>query len=365
MNGESLSNFDLPIVAQIQAHVDRKQAAASAQGGQPAAAPAPPRPALSVVPPVEEENQLAPDPALELEQAAGAEGAPEGEQEPAPEDLIRDIASLADTLGAPPEAVLESVMVPNALGLEVPLGEALETWRKHEESFDARRQELESNYVARTEAAVKKADTAVQQLTGLAKVLIEEMTSDFQGIDFDALRHTNPQEYVRLSEAKMRRRQRIEEVFKACESASAIRNEHAGEAMVARQREEAVKLIRKRPDWAKTPGVMPTIIKENQDVMRHLGFSEQEIAGVTDHRFIIGLHYAAQHLKTLKGVQGKSIPEVKQRRLLRPSVLRQGSRQPAQAPNAEARQARMQQFSQARDVKSAAALIESMLPNQR
>jgi hypothetical protein len=324
------------------------------------------KPALSVVPPIEELETLpvsteppVVDPNLPPDESA------ELEQEPAPEDTIRDLTSLAETLGAEPDAVLEAIMVPNALGLEVPLGEALATWRQNEETFEARRQELETTYQTRLQTAQTKAETEVSRLAGLAKVLIQELASDFQGVDMEALRHTDAGRYVQLSEAKMRRRQLVQEVFQTIEASGVNRGERATEAQRATQREEAVKLIRKKPEWVKKPEIMTTIVRENQELMRHLGFSETEINGVTDHRFIIGLHYAAQHLKTLQGVKGKTVTDVKKRHLLRPSVLRQGSRQPANAPSVEARQERMQKFSQARDVKSAAALIETMLPPQR
>jgi hypothetical protein len=317
-----------------------------------------------VVPPVEKTTPPAP---AEEQPPVGEPEAPteELEVEAPPEDTIRDLTSLAETLGAEPDLVLESIMVPNAIGIDVPLGEALQTWRRNEETFDARRQELESTYQGRIANATQQTEKAVATLTGLAKVLIEELSSDFQNVDFDALRHTNPDEYLRLSEAKIRRRQRMEEVFKAVEGTGVLRQQMSAEKLAAQQRDEAMKLIRKRPDWVKKPEIMQTIVKENQDVMRHLGFSEAEINSVTDHRFIIGLHYAAQHLKTLQGVQGKRVEDAKRRQLLRPQALRSGPRQTPQAPNTELRQTRMQQFSQARDVRSAAALIETMLPPQR
>lgn len=356
MPAGDLSNADLPIVAQMQAHLDRR----SATPADPAPAPAPaPRAPLSVVPDPEEEQLT--DPEAAADPAGTADPAdPAADPEPAPEDVIRDLGSLAETLGVEQDVVLESIMVPNAMGLDVPLGEAITAWRTTEENFETRRQELETTYQTRLQETQAQTEQEVSRLAGLAKVLIEELSADFQGVDWEVIRRTDPENYVRLSEMRMRRRARIEEVFKAVEQSGASRSQRSAEQMQAAQREEAVKLIRKRPDWVKTPGVMKTIVSENQDVMRHLGFSEQEIASVTDHRMIIGLHYAAQHLKTLQGTQRKAIP--KSRQLLRPAVLRQGSRQPAEGPDAQARQDRLQQFSQARDVKSAASLIETFLP---
>lgn len=358
MSAGDLSNVDLPIVAQMQAHLDRRAADGTSA---PIQAPAPRAP-LSLVPNPEDETSANEPPAPTETPAPDPNADPNVETEPAAEDVIRDLPSLAETLGVEPEAVLESIMVPNALGLEVPLGEAIAAWRNGEETFDARRQELETAYQTRVQQVQTQTEQEVARLSGLAKLLIEELAADHQGIDWDILKRTDPENYVRLSEMRMRRRGRIEEVFRAVEDAGGTRSQRSAEQLQAAQREEAVKLIRKQPGWAQKPETMRTIVAENQNVMRHLGFSEQEIAAVTDHRMIIGLHYAAQHLKTINGVQTKAVDAAKKRQLLRPAALRQGSRQPANGADTQARQDRLQQFSQSRDVKSAASVIETYLP---
>lgn len=364
MSAAGLSSADLEIVAQINEHMARR-----APSGDPSA----PQAGLNAQPDPDD-SQLdpgvagppegaLPDPAAasSADGEGDPEGSPDDEKAAAPEDVISTIEALAETLGAEPDVVLESIQVENAVGIPVSLGEALEGWRQSEQTFEARRAELETNYENRTRETVTRADAAARNLAAIANVLIDEMAAEFKGVDLEQLKLTNPEEFVRLSEMRMRRKELLSRAVQGVQQFKAMTDDLDGERLQKSRREEAVKLAKARPDWLKNPELMRKIVDENHWVMRQFGYSEQEIDGVLDHRHILVLNAAAQHLKTLAAAKGKAVPKTGRRQLLRPTAFQGGARSATPPPEVQGHQDRLAAFQKRRDVDSAAAVIQGIM----
>ena len=294
----------------------------------------------------------------------GAEGDEEpGDEEPAGSESgpIDSIESLAKEFGAEPDEVLEGIQVDNGFGQTVSLGDALQDWRDTNAQFVARREQLEEEHQTLLRETSEKAEAATTQMVALAKGLTDEMRSEFESVDWDELKRTDPVAWADLREKRARRMALIGQAVAAIDGRSDANAEESTKQLRDIQKKEAAILARKMPAWAKDPALLRTVIDENTSVMRALGYSDADISNVADHRHVIVLHWAAQHLKALKGAKSKSAREKIEKRALRRPTRRQGARGEPREQKVVAQSGLRKRLAKNRDVKSASALIESML----
>lgn len=148
----------------------------------------------------------------------------------------------------------------------------------------------------RTEANQRR-DLFAAQLTSLEKILSQEDP------DLQQLKQKDPSRYLLIKSER-------EEALKRVQAEQAkIRAQYEADqraAMVKRTQEERERLLAVLPSW-RDPQKATQEAKEIATYAKGLGFSEQEIGGLSDHRALIALRKAWLYDKgrSLKGKQDK------------------------------------------------------------
>lgn len=183
-------------------------------------------------------------------------------------------------------------------------------------------------------AALKQSLDDAQTLGTLAH---QQLLSEFQGIDWNKLRIENPTEWaVRNTEFNQRAnaiQNHLAQVKQKQDQLSAEQQKTQGETL-ARERD---KMYDARPEW-RDEKVFKSAREEMSTYARHLGFTDAELGGIYDHRYMQVLHDAARYA----ALQAKA-PEVAKRVRTAPKTASPGART-TRDPNAVAAQQAKERF---------------------
>lgn len=293
----------------------------------------------------------------------------EGEEVASPADGegeapgITSISGLAAEFEVDEDVLLSEVRVGNGLGYDLPLGEALASWREQSTNLLQRQEAQESEFQEKMVTINSHADEELKQLGALASVMVAEMDSDLKAAgNLEEFKAVDPAGYADFIEKRHRREQLIGDAVKRFDLNSTDRqNQSNGDIDRVKQR-EATQLAQKMPHW-RDPEVAKTVVAENTSLMRQFGYTDEEQAAVIDHRHILILHYAAQHLKTLEQAKGKTLDNLrKQKGLRRPGMVRRATARADQGdPALTQRKKRIGHLRKNATTESAASLIETFL----
>lgn len=241
------------------------------------------------------------EPAPREEPPQGAQDAPQeasAQYQPAAEEPaveIADLPGLAAHLGVDVADLYNlriPVTDPQGKRTEIALGEwkdAVQT-REH---LTARQKEIDAEKARVSELAQRAQEARQQeeaQVTALIQTLHQHLTAEFQGVNWEQLRYSNPAEYAALHADYARKQAQIQGVVEqAVRGLNARRQKEqeeygkAREAALAREREALLKAV---PDWrdnAKAESEMARL----REYLVGTGFAPEEVNQFQDHRGVV------------------------------------------------------------------------------
>lgn len=225
----------------------------------------------------------------------------EGEEKPALEvvadgedDVINTVAELAQTFEVEEVEFLEHMQVQGRDGEGlVSLNTLVEHYRSGAVEGESARVELEKE----RETLRTSHETEMQGLQeATARIIGRIKNQQAPEGGWDALRTSNPGEYIRLRELHDSDRGEAEAAINLMNEAGA-RKEREDNAKYDRHvAEQAQKTFRLRPDWA-TEAIGKQAHIEINEYLQRKGFSDDIIAGLVDANSIICVWEAAQYIK--------------------------------------------------------------------
>ena len=222
-------------------------------------------------------------------------------------------------------------------------------YTKKTQSLAEQRKAVEAER-AKIEEAAKLRDTYSQRLQ-----VIEQMLSQQPEEDLTALRESDPIGYAVKMAEKMERDKQLAAVRAERESIQAKQQAEHQERLKSHLVGEAERLKAAIPDLAdEVKGEV--IRKEIKDFARSIGFSEQELAQVYDHRAVLTLYKAMQYDKL-----AKSKVQTQKRVNEAPKTLRPGVSQSQNDPGSEKVKKLSKQLKQSGRPRDAARLLEQFL----
>jgi hypothetical protein len=253
----------------------------------------------------EPEAAAAPDSAPETDAKPEPEAAtPEPEPEPEPEAAkaktkddeetveIGTVTELAEHLGVKAEDLYNLKFKMPGSGDEVTLGQIKDSYRASNDVTHEAAEVRKQRETLETELAQKR--DATQQTLAEAAALVDtaekRMMSEYESVDWNALRTENPTQWVALRQ-EVQERQRLLEATKSDIRTRWQQNiEDAQRESVARLNErveqETAKLLEVLPEW-KDPEVAKTERSALHSYLVAQGFAVEEVEQVVDHRAVL------------------------------------------------------------------------------
>jgi len=276
---------------------------------------------------------------------------------------ITSIAALAAEFETDEEGFLSSINVDNGMGYQISLGAALNDWRETSTNLLARQEQHEAEFQSKLGEINGRADEELKKMGTLASVLATELNSDFNGVDIEDLKIREPAVYADMIEKRHRRQELIKQTLEQFDLNSGDRGNQSTADLDRIKQREATQLAQKMPHWAKDREVAKQVVNENTALMRGLGFTDEDIAGVIDHRQILVLHWAAQYRKSISKTKGKTLEKLREKKgLRRPGMVNRATARIDQGdPKTTERKARTGALRKSANTGDAARLIETFL----
>lgn len=235
----------------------------------------------------------------EGEEAEGEEA--EGEEEEGEEEAteLSGIADLAKDYEISEEDFLKSVAV-EVNGEKVPLSDVVASYQGGG-ALAGERATLDADRTAFTEretAFRAKEAEGLQALTAATEQLLTTIEGEPQ-IDWKELERDDPLEYVRQKQKAIERREALGVGIARMRQAETEQAEAQAHQFGDFQRSEAKLAIEKMPTW-KDPAVATKAMEQTTAWLKGIGFTEDELANLADHRFIIGAFKASEHDRMLE-----------------------------------------------------------------
>jgi len=287
---------------------------------------------------------------------------PEGQAEAQAEEVTEEYEAQAEeSEDEPSEEVQEEVQEPQRFRvkvdneeLEVDLDELIKgysrtsDYTKKTQNLAEQRKAVESERT-KIEEAAKLRDTYAQRLQVIEQMLTQPTE------DLTALKDSDPVGYAIKVAENMEREKQLAAVRAERESVQAKQVAENQERLKAHIAQEAERLRSAIPDFSdEVKGEV--IRKEIRDYAKSVGWSDQELSQVYDHRAVLTLYRAMQYEKLQK-----SKPAVSKRVAEAPKSLAPGVGSPRLDKDGEAVKKLTKQLKQTGRPRDAAALFERFL----
>ena len=167
-------------------------------------------------------------------------------------------------------------------------------------------EELKNEYTRQNEEAKIKRDQYEKQL----QVLSEQLRSSEQKVDLDRLYEDDPAEYVRVKAEQDRRKELLEKSNQERERILAEKQEEQGKQYNSYLEQQRQLLTQKLPIYAdKEKGA--DFVKNLTNYAKEIGYTDQEINMLVDHRSVIMLANAYRYDKLKKAnLKNKKVTKV-------------------------------------------------------
>jgi len=167
-------------------------------------------------------------------------------------------------------------------------------------------EELKNEYTRQNEEAKIKRDQYEKQL----QVLSEQLRSSEQKVDLDRLYEDDPAEYVRVKAEQDRRKELLEKSNQERERILAEKQEEQGKQYNSYLEQQRQLLAQKLPIYAdKEKGA--DFVKNLTNYAKEIGYTDQEINMLVDHRSVIMLANAYRYDKLKKAnLKNKKVTKV-------------------------------------------------------
>ena len=166
--------------------------------------------------------------------------------------------------------------------------------------------QLKNDFTRQSEEAKIKRDQYEKQL----QVLSEQIKSSEQKVDLDSLYEDDPAEYVRAKAEQDRRKDVLELANKEQERIKAEKQEEYNRTYSNYLEQQRELLVQKLPIYAnKEKG--PEFVKNLTNFAKEIGYSDQEISQLVDHRAVMMLANAYRYDKLKKAnLSNKKVTKV-------------------------------------------------------
>ena len=202
----------------------------------------------------------------------------------------------------------------------------------------------------RIEEAAKLRDQYAQRLS-----VIEQMLASQPEEDLSSLKETDPIGYTMKIAERMEREKQVQAIRAEQQQIAQKQQAEYQENLRKHLASEAEKLSQAIPEMS-DPVKGEVIRKEIKDFARSIGWSEQELAQIYDHRAVLALYKGLQHekLQKSKPVATKKVAEA-------PKMLKPGTTGKQTTAEQDAVKKLQQRLSKTGDRRDAARLLEKFL----
>ena len=172
---------------------------------------------------------------------------------------------------------------------------------------------------AQMEAVEQQAQARIQQLEDVSRLAYQELQREYQSIDWQTLRATDPAEFAAKVTEFNQREARIGQALQHAQSERQQAEVQSQERFKDYLREESQKLQQAIPEWSK-----PEVAQKEKAELRTYaishGFQPQEIDQLSDHRSVLVLRKAMMYDQLQKSKPEISKKVVKAHKLVKPGI---------------------------------------------
>lgn len=254
-------------------------------------------------------------------QQTEAQPAPEAEQE----ESYSSFDDLIKAKGIDPESVRALPVTVKIDGVEkqVPLAEVLKSYQLegHVNNKSIELSNAQKQFQAEQEAARGLIAQQLNQNKALGDLAQQQLNYEFQQVDWNALRQSDPARYAALYTDFQARQAQIQGYLgQLQQQQSAAEQSRQAEQAKLQQAEQAL-MLEKHPEW-KDRAVFSTAQKSMIEYAKSLGYTDAELSQVVDHRIMSVLHDAAS-FRALQAAKPETLKRVREA----PRVAQPGTRQ--------------------------------------
>jgi hypothetical protein len=204
------------------------------------------------------------------------------------------------------------------------------------------------------EANVQAVQAERQQYSQALELLAQEQNSElnrFQNIDWAALKESDPMEYMERRIEFQDARERISQVQNERVRLHQQNQAEMRNVLEEKVRTEAEALVKVLPEYADPSS---NLKNELRDYTLGLGFSPEDIDGITDHRVVLVLH------KAMMNDKNKSAPTTKKTKTV-PKVVKSGTPQTKAQKAKKSVQAKRERLAKTGHQRDAASVFLDLL----
>ena len=277
------------------------------------------------------------------------------------EEVIDSVLALAEHFGVEESEVLENLEVENPFGQKVSIGEALNNWRETEGFLKQRQDQLEQSFNEKMDEANVSVDKHLTQLQVLATSLADHIKSEYSEEVLRDARFQDPDKYVELVDKRNNLMKLIEQSADAYELHATAKQKQSDQDIQNLIQKEHQVLLEKKPEWMDN-GKRSSDLANGQRLLLSIGFTQEDIDSVVDHRVLLLTDLAVKGSSISKSVSEKSVDELRKRGLKKPSIgLRTKSRKDPENQTNKAKAKARAKFAKSGSVSDAARLIEDLI----
>jgi hypothetical protein len=344
--------IDDEILSRLTAIVDDVDPAAASEEDAPET-----KETVAVETPEGDDEPIAADAGEEEIEVSASEDATGAEQG---EDEVNTMADLAKMFDVDEVELLTHLQVDNGKGEQVPLARVIETYRKAPESvlqFD-KLQAREQEFEAETVQYRTRADEQLKAMVAQTQSLIDTNNEEFANIDWARLQVEDASQYLILKERHRERAGKIQATLDQMKKVDEGRNAELAAAAARNRSHEISKLHAAMPDWV-DPKIANVAMQETNAYLLEIGYDQEKINKIIDHRDLLVAHEASQYRKLQKQAPQKieklrSLPGTK-------SVLRSTARRDTASAAQKNARKNMDRLRKTGDERDAARIFEELL----
>lgn len=300
--------------------------------------------------PTEEEESQPIEEDESLEEVSDPEEEEEGEEESVEEEEEEDSLYMIRVDGEDIEVTLDE--------LQKGYSRQSDYTRKTQEIASERKQmqSLQDNYKEEVAKIQAERQQYVNFLTDIVNNNMPFM-QEYQNIDWEDLRQTNPIEYVTKKEEFRDAQEKLQKLHQERENSQRLAESEMQNMRVDALKAEHSALVEKVPEWG-DPEKQPILATALKSYANSQGFTGEELKELIDHRSLIVLQKAMLYDR----LQSSDIKEKKLKN--KPRVVRTGKGINKKQSSKKVRATKMKRLQQSGHIDDAASLLEDMFnPN--
>ena len=227
--------------------------------------------------------------------------------------------------------------------------------RKTQEIASERKgmEELQQQYNSHVAQIQQERQQYVEALTNMISSQGSEL-EQYSNIDWNALRESDPIEYVTAKEQYREAQERVQGMQYQQQQAAQAQQAEMKKAHHQVVQAERGKLVEALPEWG-DPDKQKELSADLQSYARDQGFSQQELNSLVDHRSVLVLLKAQQYDQLQNS-------DVKSKKLKnKPKVIRSGTGTTSKGTSKSKRAAKMKRLQSSGHVDDAVSILEDMM----